>query len=180
MAYSAPSTAVPAPSWVSRPATTADHAAEPRLKAKIAIKTGNSPMLAGARPTRGRRSSRLRMEVVARYATNRVRTKESLHLKTVATVFKSGVMRFPDGFLWGAATAAHQIEGNNVNNDWWRAEAAGRLPHRSEVACDSWNRWAEDIALLRQIGLNAYRLSIEWARGRRGPRPVYQAALDTY
>ena len=65
------------------------------------------------------------MEVVARYATNRVRTKESLHLKTVATVFKSGVMRFLDGFLWGAATAAHQIEGNNVNNDWWRAEEAG-------------------------------------------------------
>src|SRR5438132_1856013 len=104
MAYSAPSNAVPAPSWVSRPATTADHAAEPRLKAKIAISTGNTPVVVDGRPTRGRRSSKGRMEVVARYATNCARTKESLHLKPVATVFKSGVMRFPDGFLWGAAT----------------------------------------------------------------------------
>ncbi len=120
------------------------------------------------------------MEVVARYATNRVRIKESFHLKAVATVFKSGVMRFPDGFLWGAATAAHQIEGNNVNNDWWRAEVAGRLPHRSDDACDSWNRWAEDIALLSRIGLNAYRLSVEWARIEPEPDHFDQAALDTY
>src|SRR5258708_39938498 len=120
------------------------------------------------------------MDVVALYATNRAQTKESLHLKPVASVFKSGVIRFPDGFLWGAATAAHQIEGNNVNNDWWRAEEAGLLPYRSEDACDSWNRWAEDIALLRQIGLNAYRLSIEWARIEPEPGEFDQAALDTY
>ena len=92
------------------------------------------------------------MEVGALYATNRARTKECLHLKTVATMFKSGVIRFPNGFLWGAATAAHQIEGNNVNNDWWQSEEAGLLPHRSGDACDSWTRWADDIALLRQIG----------------------------
>ena len=55
------------------------------------------------------------------------------------------MLSFHVGFLWGAATAAHQIEGNNVHNDWWRAEAAGLLPHRSGDACDSWNRWADDI-----------------------------------
>src|SRR5712692_8035871 len=151
MAYSAPSSAVPAPSWVSRPATTADHAAEPRLNAKIAARTGSSPIVAD--PTRGSRSSRRDMEVVARYATNRAPRKEGSHIKVVATMFISGVRRFPDGFLWGAATAAHQIEGNNINNDWWRAEEAGLLPYRSDAACDSWNRWSEDIALLRQIGL---------------------------
>jgi beta-glucosidase len=89
-------------------------------------------------------------------------------------------MRFPEGFLWGAATAAHQIEGNNVNNDWWRAEAAGLLPHRSDVACDSWNHWSEDIQLLSQIGLNAYRLSIEWARVEPEPGQFDQTALDVY
>jgi beta-glucosidase len=120
------------------------------------------------------------MEVGALYATNRARTKECLHLNTVATVFKSGVIRFPDGFLWGAATAAHQIEGNNINNDWWQSEQAGWLPHRSGVACDSWTRWADDIALLRQMGLNAYRLSIEWARIEPQPGEFDRAALDTY
>ena len=72
-------------------------------------------------------------------------------------------MRFPNDFWWGAATAAHQIEGNNIHSDWWRAELEGRLP-RSGDACDSWNHWADDVDLLKQIGLNAYRLSVEWAR----------------
>jgi beta-glucosidase len=89
-------------------------------------------------------------------------------------------MRFPDGFLWGAATAAHQIEGNNIYSDWWHAEQAGLLPHRSGAACDSWNRWADDIRLLTDIGLNAYRLSVEWARIEPEPGRFDQGALDTY
>jgi beta-glucosidase len=89
-------------------------------------------------------------------------------------------MRFPHGFLWGAATAAHQIEGNNVRNDWWRAEEAGVLPHRSGDACDSWNRWADDIRLLQEMGLNAYRMSVEWARIEPEPGRFDQSALDTY
>ncbi len=43
---------------------------------------------------------------------------------------------FPSGFLWGAATAAHQVEGNNSNNDWWAAEQAGLVPVKSGLACD--------------------------------------------
>jgi beta-glucosidase len=89
-------------------------------------------------------------------------------------------MRFPDGFLWGAATAAHQIEGNNVHNDWWRAEQAGRLPHRSGQACDSWNRWPDDVELLTRMHLNAYRLSVEWARIEPEQGRFDQGALDTY
>jgi beta-glucosidase len=89
-------------------------------------------------------------------------------------------MRFPHGFLWGAATAAHQIEGSNVRNDWWRAEEAGVLPHRSGDACDSWNRWADDIRLLQEMGLNAYRFSVEWARIEPEPGRFDQTALDTY
>jgi len=72
------------------------------------------------------------------------------------------------------------IEGNNVRNDWWRAEEAGVLPHRSGDACDSWNRWADDIRLLQEMGLNAYRLSFEWARIEPEPGRYDQQALDTY
>src|SRR5438874_7938150 len=107
-------------------------------------------------------------------------TKECCRTNRVASVFKFGTtMRFPDGFLWGAATAAHQIEGNNVHSDWWRAEIQGRLP-RSDDACDSWNRWADDIDLLKQIGLNAYRLSVEWARIEPEPGRFDQGAIDNY
>jgi beta-glucosidase len=90
------------------------------------------------------------------------------------------MLRFPDGFLWGAATAAHQIEGFNINSDWWRSEQAGLLPYRSEQACDSWTHWRDDIALLQQMGLNAYRLSLEWARIEPEPGRFDEAALDTY
>ena len=75
-------------------------------------------------------------------------------------------MRFPKGFLIGASTAAHQVEGNNIHSDYWAQE---RMPHSSftepsGIACDHYNRYEEDIRLMAQAGLNAYRFSIEWAR----------------
>ncbi len=75
-------------------------------------------------------------------------------------------MRFPDGFLWGAATAAHQIEGGNVNNDWWAREHASDsiCAEVSGDACDSYHRYGEDIAILARLGLSSYRFSLEWSR----------------
>ncbi len=73
----------------------------------------------------------------------------------------------PPGFLWGVATAAHQIEGGNVWNDWARFEAEPgniRNGERSGRASDHWNRKAEDVALIGALGANAYRFSIEWSR----------------
>ena len=75
-------------------------------------------------------------------------------------------MAFPQGFLIGAATAAHQVEGNNINSDYWLQE---HLPHSSFTepsgeACDHYHRYEEDIKLLAAAGLNAYRFSVEWAR----------------
>ena len=69
-------------------------------------------------------------------------------------------------FFIGAATAAHQVEGNNTNSDYWAQE---QLPHSSftepsGIACDHYHRYEEDIKLLADAGLNAYRFSIEWAR----------------
>lgn len=66
----------------------------------------------------------------------------------------------------GAATAAHQVEGNNIHSDYWVQE---NVPHSQFVepsgdACDHYNRYEEDIKLMAEAGLNAYRFSIEWAR----------------
>ena len=71
-------------------------------------------------------------------------------------------MRFPSNFIWGVATASHQIEGNNRNN-WSKFEDARGI-ERSGLACDHWNRWEEDHALLVELGVTSYRFSIEWSR----------------
>lgn len=89
---------------------------------------------------------------------------------------------FPDGFLWGAATAGHQVEGNNVNSDVWLLE---HLPgtifaEPSGDACDHYHRYAEDIALLAELGLNTYRFSIEWARIEPEPGEFSRALLEHY
>ncbi|MCX5262595.1 family 1 glycosylhydrolase [Streptomyces sp. NBC_00199] len=69
----------------------------------------------------------------------------------------------PD-FLWGASTAPHQIEGNNVNSDWWVREQHRPGMELSGDAVDSYHRYPEDMRLLADAGLNAYRFGIEWAR----------------
>ena len=73
---------------------------------------------------------------------------------------------FPKGFLWGAATAAHQVEGNNVNSDLWLLEhmKPSMYAEPSGDACDHYHRYPEDIALVKSLGFNTYRFSIEWAR----------------
>ena len=74
--------------------------------------------------------------------------------------------KFSPDFLLGAATAAHQVEGNNTNSDCWAME---QMEHTSYVepsldAVDHYHRYREDIRLMADAGLNAYRFSIEWAR----------------
>jgi beta-glucosidase len=90
--------------------------------------------------------------------------------------------QFPQGFLWGAATAAHQVEGNNTNSESWVLE---HLPSTifaepSGDACDHYHRYPSDIALLAQLGLNAYRFSVEWARIEPEEGEFSLAALDHY
>ena len=72
--------------------------------------------------------------------------------------------KFPDGFLWGSATSAHQVEGDNIHSDWWHYEQTGKLPHKSGKACDQYNRYEEDFDLIKKLNQNVHRLSIEWAR----------------
>jgi len=96
---------------------------------------------------------------------------------------------FPDGFLWGAATSAYQVEGSP------RADGAGpsiwhRFSHTpgmvrggdtGDVACDHYRRFADDVALMRDLGLTAYRFSISWSRVLpQGTGAVNQPGLDFY
>lgn len=91
-------------------------------------------------------------------------------------------MDFPEGFLWGTATAAHQVEGNNVNSDFWVLE---HLPgtifvEPSGDAIDHYHRYPQDIAMLAELGFNSYRFSIEWARVEPEAGHFSIAILDHY
>lgn len=88
--------------------------------------------------------------------------------------------RVPDGFLWGASTAAHQVEGNNISSDIWRIEGTGIMAEYSGDADDSYHRYPEDMRLLADAGLNAYRFSIEWARIEPEKDRWSNAELDHY
>ncbi len=89
---------------------------------------------------------------------------------------------FPKDFLWGASTAAHQVEGNNINSESWVLE---HLPgtiyaEPSGDAIDHYHRYPEDIALLAELGFNAYRFSIEWARIEPEESEFSYAELEHY
>ena len=99
------------------------------------------------------------------------------------------ILRFPDGFTWGTATSAYQIEGA------WNEDGRGpsiwdtfcRQPgkvwqgHNGDVAADHYHRWPEDVELMAELGLKAYRFSIAWPRVMpSGMNPVNQAGLDFY
>jgi beta-glucosidase len=89
---------------------------------------------------------------------------------------------FPDGFLWGAATAPHQVEGGNVSSDMWEMEWAtpSIFAEPSGDACDHYHRYVEDIALMADLGFNGYRFGVEWARVEPEEGYVSRAELDHY
>ncbi|GAA1748907.1 glycoside hydrolase family 1 protein [Nonomuraea bangladeshensis] len=89
-------------------------------------------------------------------------------------------MTFPATFLWGAATAPHQIEGNNTDSDWWLSEQLVPGLERSGDAVDGYHRYPEDMRLLAEAGLNAYRFGVEWARVEPTPGHFSRASLAHY
>ncbi len=97
-------------------------------------------------------------------------------------------LHFGEDFLWGSATAAHQVEGNCTNNNWFQFESAvdekGKprvLNHQQAgIACDHWHRYKEDIQLMKALSLNAYRFSVEWSKIEPKPGAFDEAALDHY
>ena len=79
---------------------------------------------------------------------------------------------YPDDFLWGTATAAHQVEGGHTNNNWfwWESQKDEHGQNRilnndkSGIAVDQWNRYPEDIKLMKELGTNSYRFSLSWSK----------------
>jgi len=106
----------------------------------------------------------------------------STPVSTRAAARRSDGKSFPKGFRWGAATAGHQVEGNNVASDLWVMEHVKPTYYRtpSGDACDSLNRWPVDLDLVRAFGLDTYRFSIEWSRIEPTPGQFSQAMLDHY
>lgn len=88
--------------------------------------------------------------------------------------------KFPAGFLWGVATAGFQSEGGDTNNNWYASEQEGRFKEPIKDAVDFWNRYPSDMDLAKGMGLDAFRMSIEWSRVEPLPGVWDQAALDHY
>ncbi len=98
-------------------------------------------------------------------------------------------MRFPEGFVWGAATAAYQIEGAvhddgrgpSIWDTFSRTPGRVHAGHTGDVACDHYHRYAEDVALMAELGLSAYRFSVAWPRIQPdGTGPANPRGLDFY
>jgi beta-glucosidase len=88
---------------------------------------------------------------------------------------------FPEGFLWGSATSAFQVEGNDINSDWWAWEQDHQpTEKRSGQAADHYNRYVEDFDLAKKLGQNSHRLSIEWARIEPREGEFDQIEIDHY
>jgi beta-glucosidase len=101
----------------------------------------------------------------------------------------NGALDFPAGFAWGAATAAYQVEGaadidgkgRSVWDTFSHTPGKVRGGDTGDIACDSYHRYREDVALMASLGLNSYRFSISWPRVQPGGRgPANQRGLDYY
>jgi len=75
----------------------------------------------------------------------------------------SGWKKFPEGFMWGAATASYQVEGGITNTDWAKAAEEGKVPYAGK-ACDHYNRFESDFDIAQSLGHTAHRFSVEWSR----------------
>jgi len=92
-------------------------------------------------------------------------------------------LAFPDGFLWGVATSAYQIEGNNAKSQWWKWEQDGSKiadGTKSGRACRHYELFEKDIDLVEILGLNCYKFSIEWSRMEPEPGVISEETIDHY
>src|SRR3990167_18398 len=74
------------------------------------------------------------------------------------------MFKFPQGFFWGAATSAYQVEGGNANSDWWEWEQRAGLKEVSGLACRHYELYARDFDLAKGLNHNCHRFSLEWSR----------------
>jgi beta-glucosidase len=92
-------------------------------------------------------------------------------------------VNFPKNFIWGTATAAHQIEGNNENTNWgeWEKDSAHiKDKSNSKIAVDGWNLYKDDVKLMKNLGVNSYRFSLAWNKIEPEHGKINEAALQHY
>lgn len=102
-------------------------------------------------------------------------------LKTVVEPLRAAAPQ--NDWLWGAATSAHQVEGNCTNNQWYLFEdktLEGKNVEPARNGCDSWNHEDEDIQHLKELGLNTYRFSVEWSKIMPQPGVIDKEVLEHY
>ena len=95
---------------------------------------------------------------------------------------------FPKNFMWGTATAAHQVEGNNTNNNWYAWEhqkdsnGKSRIHNndKSGIAANHWNLYRDDISLMNDLGVGYYRFSVEWSKIEPESGIINEEALEHY
>ena len=95
-------------------------------------------------------------------------------------IFSLPEVKMPEGFLWGAGYAGHQVEGNNIHSQWWADEMAGMYEHKSGMACNSYELWERDVEIAEECGLRAFRTSVEWSRIEPEEGVFNKDALDHY
>ena len=97
-------------------------------------------------------------------------------------------LKFPDSFFWGTATASHQVEGNCINNNWYTWEnnfdenGKPRIKDNqvAGLACDHWNKYEDDILMLKELGVSHYRLSLEWSKIEPEKNKFDESVLEHY
>lgn len=94
---------------------------------------------------------------------------------------------FPQDFKFGVSTSSYQVEGGCTNNQWCKHECTTKdangslyMPEASGMTCDQWNRYKEDVRLIKNIHANAYRFSVEWSKVEPEPGVFDQQALQHY
>lgn len=100
-------------------------------------------------------------------------------------VFSLPEVQFPENFIWGSATAGHQIEGDNIHSSHWKREhepdfLSDKYRARSGRACNHYELWREDTLLLKALGHKTYRMSVEWSRIEPVEGEFNQEATDHY
>ena len=101
---------------------------------------------------------------------------------------KPDIIYFPNNFMWGTATAAHQVEGNNTNNNWYNWEyqkdsnGKSRIHNndKSGIAANHWNLYKNDIGLMNDLGVKYYRFSVEWSKIEPEIGVIDEEALEHY
>lgn len=102
-----------------------------------------------------------------------------LPIKTGRVIIQP-MIKFPKDFLWGAATSAYQVEGDNSNSDWWEWEITRPDVVPSGAACRHYRYFREDFGLAKSLGHNSHRFSLEWARIQPEPDKFSQDELNHY